>query len=72
MSKIISLLLFGGIMAVEVIATVLVYLLAFAYLVFTEIIGTKAFKAKFTRLNKGTIEQLINVSKTYKKIMDRV
>ena len=72
MSKIISLTLFGGIMVVEMIATVISYLLAMIYLVFADIIGTKPFRTKFKKLNKGVADQIRNLSKTYKKILDRV
>ena len=72
MNKIISLTLFGGIMVVEMMATVISYLLAMIYLVFADIVGTKPFRTKFKKLNKGVVEQIKSISKTYKKILDRV
>jgi hypothetical protein len=72
MSKIISLIVFGGIMLVEVIGSILAYVLGMLYLLLMEIIGTKTFMAKFRKLNRYFISEIKNCFKGYKDLIERV
>lgn len=72
MSKIISLIVFGSIMLVEVIASLIAYLIGMIYLLLMEIVGTKAFMAKFRKLNGYFISEIQNCFKGYKDLIKRV
>lgn len=72
MSKIISLITFGSIMLVEVIASAIAYVIAIIYLLLMDIIGTKAFMTKLRKLNKYFIMEIKNCCKGYKDLTERV
>lgn len=72
MSKIISLLVFGSIMLVEVIASTIAYIIGMIYLLLMEIIGTKSFMTKLRKLNGYFIDEIKNCSRGYKDLIERV
>ena len=72
MSKIISLIVFGSIMLVEVIASLIAYLIGMLYLLLMEIIGTKTFITKLRKLNGYFISEIQNCFKGYKDLIERV